>query len=101
MLSDLPALDRLIDMYSATVRHSGGDPALGPRLPAHLRAAGLTDIEVRTADNVLPTTSQKLFLAGPPTNMRPAIPAAALASAAELAATPPASRSPAPPAGQR
>ena len=28
-----PALDRLQDVYSATVRFHGGDPTIGPRLP--------------------------------------------------------------------
>src|SRR5690606_24788996 len=42
-----PALARLRDVYSATVRYHGGDPVLGPRLPALLGAVGLHDIDER------------------------------------------------------
>ena len=42
-----PALKRSVDLYSATVRNRGGDPDIGPRLPALLRDAGYQDIRLR------------------------------------------------------
>ena len=44
---DCPALQRSVDLYSATVRNRGGDPDIGPRLPALLRDAGYQDIQMR------------------------------------------------------
>ena len=59
----VPALDRLAAIYSATVRARGGDPAIGPRLPAHLTAAGLHDVGEHTVVNRMTTAHDKLFLA--------------------------------------
>ena len=47
-----PAFDRYVDLYQAVVRHRGGDPAIGPRLPALLHDAGVEDIRL---DVVQPT----------------------------------------------
>ena len=44
---DCPALQRSVDLYSATVRNRGGDPYIGPRLPALLRDAGYQNIQMR------------------------------------------------------
>lgn len=44
---DCPALQRSVDLYSATVRNRGGDPDIGPRLPALLREAGYQNIQMR------------------------------------------------------
>jgi len=44
---DCPALQRSVDLYSATVRNRGGDPDIGPRLPALLRDAGYQNIQMR------------------------------------------------------
>ena len=44
---ECPALQRSVDFYSATVRNRGGDPNIGPRLPALLREAGYQNIKMR------------------------------------------------------
>jgi ubiquinone/menaquinone biosynthesis C-methylase UbiE len=84
--SDPPtaALDRLQDIYAATVRFHGGDPTIGPRLPALLDAAGFTDIHQATVTNTMTTADDKLFLSELLDNMRPAILEAGAATAAEL-----------------
>jgi hypothetical protein len=69
----VPVLDRLVDVYSATERYHGGDPALGPRLPALFRRAGLTDISAQTVENRMTTPYQKFFLAELLDNMRDAM----------------------------
>jgi ubiquinone/menaquinone biosynthesis C-methylase UbiE len=69
----VPALDRLAAIYSATVRAGGGDPAIGPRLPAHLTAAGLVDLREHIVVNPMTTTHEKLFLAQLLDNMHTAI----------------------------
>lgn len=38
--------DRCLEIYSATVRASGGDPDIGPSLPRLLAAAGLTEVGI-------------------------------------------------------
>jgi SAM-dependent methyltransferase len=85
--SDPPtaALDRLQDIYCATVRFSGGDPTIGPRLPAMLTGAGLSGIAQTTVDNPMTTPRERFFLAELLDNMRKSILAAGAATAAELA----------------
>ena len=78
------ALDRLQDVYSATVRFHGGDPTIGPRLPALLAAAGLTDVRQDTVANRMETVDDKLFLAQLVRNMRASILEAEAATAAEI-----------------
>jgi SAM-dependent methyltransferase len=80
-----PALDRLQDVYAATVRFHGGDPTIGPRLRALLRASGLEDVRERTVSNPMETVDEKLFLAQLVRNMRGAIIAAGAATEAEVA----------------
>jgi ubiquinone/menaquinone biosynthesis C-methylase UbiE len=41
-----PAFDRYVELYTETVRRRGGDPNIGPRLPALLVEAGLEEIEM-------------------------------------------------------
>jgi len=79
-----PALDRLQDVYSATVRFHGGDPTIGPRLPALLAAAGLTDVRQDTVANRMETVDDKLFLAQLVRNMRASILAAGAATGPEV-----------------
>ncbi len=81
-----PALDALQAVYGQTVRVHGGDPAIGPRLRALLSASGLQDVREDTADNLMTTVEEKLFLAELVRNMRAAILAAGAASAAEIEA---------------
>jgi ubiquinone/menaquinone biosynthesis C-methylase UbiE len=84
--SDPPtvALDRLQDLYSATVRAHGGDPTIGPRLPAMLAAAGLEAVEEQTVANPMATVEDKLFLVELLDNMRDTMLETRVASAAEL-----------------
>jgi ubiquinone/menaquinone biosynthesis C-methylase UbiE len=79
-----PALDRLQDVYSATVRAHGGDPTIGPRLPALLAHAGLEDVQEFTVENPMTAVEDKLFLAELVDNMREAMLATGAASAPEL-----------------
>jgi SAM-dependent methyltransferase len=85
--SDPPtaALDDLQDVYSATVRARGGDPTIGPRLPALLSAAGLVDVREEPVTNEMTTVHQKLFLVELLDTMRTAILATGAADAARLA----------------
>jgi ubiquinone/menaquinone biosynthesis C-methylase UbiE len=82
----LPALDDLIDVYSATVRFHGGDPTIGPRLAAHLTAAGLVDVEEQTVANRMATVEQKMFLAELLDNMHDAVLSAGAATTDRLRA---------------
>jgi hypothetical protein len=78
-----PAYDRRVAWYRETVRRQGGDADLGPRLPALLASAGLTDTRVRVV--------QPAFLEGPEKHLqelsmvkqRAAVLAAGVASADE------------------
>jgi SAM-dependent methyltransferase len=79
-----PALDRLQEVYSATVRGHGGDPTIGPRLPALLVAVGLDDVREATVENPMTTVEDKLFLAELVDNMRDAMVASGAATVAEL-----------------
>ena len=78
------ALERLAAVYGATVRRHGGDPSIGPRLPAMLEAAGLEAVEERTVVNPMRSAEEKVFLAELVDNMREAILAAGAATAAEI-----------------
>jgi SAM-dependent methyltransferase len=46
-----PSYDRWVGWYRETVRRTGGDADLGPRLPALLRSVGVTEIGVRVAQH--------------------------------------------------
>ena len=78
------AFARYVELYQQVARHRGGDPAIGPRLPALLRAAGLTGIEAGVAQPVFLDGDGKrvtqLTLAG----LRDAAIDAGLADAAEI-----------------
>lgn len=79
-----PALDRLQEVYSATVRAHGGDPTIGPRLPALLAAVGLDDVHEVTVENPMSAVEDKLFLAELVDNMRDTMLASGAATGAEL-----------------
>ena len=82
-----PAYDRRVGWYRETVRRRGGDADVGPRLPALLSSAGLTDIRVRVV--------QPAFLDGPYKHLqevsmakqKAAVVAAGVASAEDYDAT--------------
>lgn len=80
----VPALDRLQEIYGATVRAHGGDPTLGPRLPALMAHAELLEIEETTVQNRIETTAGKRFLVQLLDDMRPAILGCGAATEAEL-----------------
>ena len=46
-----PSYDRWVGWYQETVRRTGGDADLGPRLPALLRSVGVTDLGVRVVQH--------------------------------------------------
>ena len=79
-----PALDRLQEIFSATIRTHGGDPTIGPRLPALLDSAGLEDVQETTVENPMSAVEDKLFLAELVDNMRAPMLASGAATAAEL-----------------
>lgn len=79
-----PALGRLAEVYAATVRAGGGDPTIGPRLPAMLACAGLEDVDARVIVNPMRAEADKVFLAELVDNMREAMLAAGAATAGEL-----------------
>jgi len=79
-----PALDRLQEVYGATVRYHGGDPTIGPRLRALLSASGLEDVREETVVNPMTTVDEKLFLAQLVRNMGAAILEAGAATDAEI-----------------
>jgi SAM-dependent methyltransferase len=79
-----PALDDLRRIYGATVRAHGGDPTIGPRLPALFRAAGLVDVQATSVVNVLRTPDEKGFLVALVDSMRASTLDAGAASADEL-----------------
>jgi len=79
-----PALDRLQEVYGATVRYHGADPTIGPRLRAILSAAGLQAVQEDTVVNRMDTVDDKLFLAQLVRNMRTAMLEAGAATAAEI-----------------
>ena len=55
------------------MRFHGGDPTIGPRLRALLRAGGLEDVREQTVTNPMATVDDKLFLAQLVRNMRASI----------------------------
>ncbi len=79
-----PALHDLQEIYGATVRAGGGDPTIGPRLPAMLTAAGLVEVVQGTVENRVDTPEGKRFLVQLLDNMREAILHAGAATRDEL-----------------
>jgi hypothetical protein len=79
-----PSLDRLQEVYGATVRFRGGDPTIGPRLRALLSASGLEDVCEQTVVNSMESVEEKLFLAQLVRNMRASILEAGAATDGEI-----------------
>jgi SAM-dependent methyltransferase len=79
-----PTLATYVALYNEVARRRGGDPEIGPKLLRMFLAAGLLEVEVRTA--------QPVFVDGPPKrihqltleNVSDAIAAEGIATAAEL-----------------
>lgn len=80
----VPALDRLQEVYGATLRYHGADPTIGPRLRAILSAAGLEAVQEDTVVNRMNTVDDKLFLAQLVRNMRASMLEAGAATADEI-----------------
>ncbi|OHV36608.1 MULTISPECIES: methyltransferase domain-containing protein [Pseudofrankia] len=76
-------LTELIELLTMTIRAQGGDPQIGPRLPALFSAVGLTDISAGLSAAPLPLDSP-LLLAEALDATRDATLDAGLASAAHL-----------------
>ncbi|ONH31883.1 methyltransferase domain-containing protein [Pseudofrankia asymbiotica] len=76
-------LTELIELMTMTIRAQGGDPQIGPRLPALFTAVGLTDISAGLSAAPLPFDSP-LLLAEALDATRDATLDAGLASAAHL-----------------
>jgi hypothetical protein len=74
------------DLYPRLARHNGGDPALGPRLPALFAEAGLEDIGVHIEQPAGFDADTKLLGALTFESIADAAVAAGLAEARELAA---------------
>jgi hypothetical protein len=80
----LPALAAFVELYNEVARRRGGDPEIGPKVLRMFRAAGLVDVQVGTA--------QPVFVDGPPKrihqitldNVREAMAAEGVATAADL-----------------
>lgn len=55
------AFDRYLELYCATVGRRGGDPNIGPRLPALLMEAGFEDVGAAVAQPIGTTGEAKLM----------------------------------------
>jgi SAM-dependent methyltransferase len=56
------ALDRSVDLYVRAARNRGGDPYIGPRLPALLRATGLQNVQMDLVHHAALAGGIKLLL---------------------------------------
>jgi SAM-dependent methyltransferase len=79
-----PALDDLRRIYGATVRAHGGDPTIGPRLPALFRRAGLVQVDEAMVVNEMHAVEEKSFLLELVDSMRPAMLASSAATDSEI-----------------
>jgi ubiquinone/menaquinone biosynthesis C-methylase UbiE len=80
-----PVLDELQSVYAATVRAHGGDPTIGPRLGAMLRACGLVNVNETVVANPMTSVAQKCFLVELVQNMRTSILETGSATSDEIA----------------
>ncbi|WP_107656879.1 methyltransferase domain-containing protein [Nocardia suismassiliense] len=81
---DSPAFRAYHDLYIRTGRHRGADPLIGPRLPALLHNAGLTDIHIQVNQPAEPDPATKLVHVLTLENIADAALPADLTSTAEL-----------------
>ena len=80
-----PAFKRYHDLYCAAVTRRGGDPNIGPRLPALLREAGFQNVEVAVVQPVALIGEPKLLNPLTMENIAGAVLEDGLASASEIA----------------
>ncbi len=80
----LPALADFVELYNEVARRRGGDPEIGPKLLGMFRAAGLVDLEVRTAQPVFIDGAPKRIHQITLENVRDSMDAEGVATAAAL-----------------
>jgi ubiquinone/menaquinone biosynthesis C-methylase UbiE len=78
------ALARYVALYTEAVKRRGGDPNIGPRLPALLRAAGFEDIQMSVAQPAGLDGEVKLISPLTMENIADAVMAEGLASRVEI-----------------
>jgi len=81
---ECPALARYVALYTEAVKRRGGDPYIGPRLPALLRAAGFEDIQMSIVQPAGLDGEVKLISPLTMENIADAVMADALASRTEI-----------------
>jgi len=79
-----PALARYVELYSRVVRRNGGDPEIGPKLPAMIADAGFEVVDIAVAQPAGFSSDIKLVNAITLEKTAAAIEAAELATAAEI-----------------
>jgi SAM-dependent methyltransferase len=80
------AVDRWAELYNQVARRNGGDPAIGPKLPALLRRAGLDELHVSIVQPVFITGPGKRVHQVTLANVADALITAGLATAESIAA---------------
>lgn len=84
---DCPAHSRFIDFYTKSAQRRGGDPYIGPRLPALLRGAGLENIQMKLVQHAALQGGIKHLICVTLENIADAVLQEGLASKDELRAT--------------
>ena len=79
-----PAFDRYVSLYQDVVRHKGGDPNIGPRLPGMFLDAGLADVELEVIQPSYRDGPGKRIAALTMEHIREAVVGAGLASDEEI-----------------
>jgi ubiquinone/menaquinone biosynthesis C-methylase UbiE len=79
-----PAFNRYLELYQAVVRRNGGDPAIGPRLPALLWEAGVEEVGLEVVQPTFREGEGKLVAQITMEHIREAVVEAGLASHAEV-----------------
>jgi predicted O-methyltransferase YrrM len=78
------AFERYLELYQAVVRHNGGDPTIGPRLPALFMESGMEQVHVEIAQPTFCEGEGKQVAAVTMANIREAVVKAGLATQAEV-----------------
>lgn len=81
---DCPALWRYVELYTKTVARRGGDPNIGPRLPALLGEAGFQNVQMNVAQPAGTSGEVKLMAALTMENIADAVAAEGLAIQSEI-----------------
>lgn len=81
---DCGAVRRYVDLYTQTVRRRGGDPNIGPRLPALLSGAGFEAVQMNVVQQAGTLGEVKLITPITMENIAEAVVAEGLASQAEI-----------------